>query len=110
MNRRKLKKSIRYTCGEVISESAFASAVIETENINILSEAIVDAVRLQANALKKASVSFDRQPKSFGSRAEYRKAHRAYYKKAYAALADYFNKELAEIVKKMNSALPAAEE
>lgn len=110
MKKRDLKKSIRYTCGEIASEAAFTGAVMNGGDLDLMAQVIIDAARLQAKSLEKVSVSFDRLPKDFADKAEYRKARHAYYKKAYAALVEEFNKQLAEIVKKMNSALPKVEE
>lgn len=110
MNKRELKKSIHYTCGEVAAEAAFTIVMLEGSNVELLNQAIVDAARLQDSSLRKVSISFDRRPKDFENKAEYHKERRAYYKKAYAALTDNFNKDLLEIVKKMNAALPAKEE
>lgn len=109
MNKRQLKKSIRFTCAEIASECAFTSALMENVNNELLAEAFVEAARLQGNALKKASVSFDRLPKDFPSKAAYNKARKAYYKKAYAALTSEFNNELAAIIGKMNAAVKPAE-
>lgn len=109
MNKRTIKKGILYSCGEIVSEAAFAATVLELKDPEAMSAVIVDAARLQVNSIKKVSVSFDRQPKDFANHAEYRKARRAYYRKAFKALTENFNNELLEIIKKMNAALPAAE-
>ena len=110
MNKRDIKKSIIYTCGEIASEAAFTGAVMNGGDIELMSQAIIDAAKLQSKSLTKVSVAFDRQPKDFENRKEYNKARKAYNKKAFAALTEEFNEKLLEIIKKMNSALPKVEE
>lgn len=107
MNRRNLKKLIRYACGDIAGECLFASNLIPGVNTEKLDQAIIDAAMLQTSTLSRVSIDFDKTPRDFENRAEYTKARRAYYAKAYAALKCDFNKQISEIVKEMNSALPA---
>lgn len=107
MNRRNLKKLIRCTCGDIAGECLFASNLIPQTDKATLDQAIIDAAMLQTSALKRVGIDFDKTPGDFGSRADYAKARRKYFAKAYTALKDDFNKQVMAIVKEMNSALPA---
>lgn len=107
MNRRNLKKIIRYTCGDIAGECLFASNLIPQADAAKLDQAIIDAAMLQTATLKRVGIDFDKTPGDFDTPAAYAKARRTYFAKAYAALKADFNKQVAAIVKEMNSALPA---
>lgn len=106
MNRRSLKKNIRYTCGDIAGECIFASHVIPGINNNIINQAIIDAAMLQTSTLRRISVQFDKTPSDFESLHLYNKARRDYFSKAFRSLRADFNSQLQSIVNKMNSALP----
>ncbi len=109
MNRRNLKKQISYVCGDIALECHFAANSIPGVDVKKLYQSIIDAAQLQVATVSKVSVSFDKTPGDFESRDLYNKARASYYKKAYAALLTEFNNHISEIVKQMNSALPAKE-
>lgn len=108
-NKRSLKKNIRYICGDVAAECITSSYLIPGVNKEILNSAVIKTAGLQTSSLSGANVAFDKTPSSFDNIAEYRKARKAYYSAAYKALIEKFNKQLQEIVKEMNSALPKKE-
>lgn len=106
MNRRSLKKNIRYTCGDIAGECIFASHVIPGINNDIINQAIIDAAMLQTSTLRRVSIQFDKTPSEFESRNLYYKARREYFSKAFHSLRSDFNSQLKSIVNRMNSALP----
>lgn len=107
MNRRSLKKNIRYTCGDIAGECIFASHIIPDIDLDAINQAIIDTAMLQTSTLRRVSVQFDKTPSEFESRNLYNKARREYFSKAFHSLRSDFNSQLQSIVKKMNSALPS---
>ena len=85
-NKRILKKQINYACIDMGANCIVAS--------------------VQTKTLKNINIAFDKAPRDFDSINEYKKERRQYFAKAYASLRENFNKEVEEIVKDMNAALP----
>lgn len=71
-----------------------------------LDEVEMHAAKLQALTLKHVTFAFDRTPRDFENRSEYRREAARYYKKAYRSLIAQFNKELQKIVDLLNEATP----
>ncbi len=106
-NKRTLKKSIRYTCGDIAGECIFSKYTFEHVDRDAMDCAVVKTAELQSDILSKVSVTFDKTLKSFeGNAKEYKKAHRDYFKKCYAQLWEDFTNGIEEVVKDMNAALP----
>lgn len=106
MNCKTLKKLIRYACGDIAAECIFACHYIPGVNYKKLEEAVIRTADLQTKTLKLVSVDFDKTPKDFANGSEYKKARKEYFRKAYGSLMADFNKQVEEIVKEMNEALP----
>lgn len=106
-NKRNLKKYVRYTCGALASEILLARAAFPTIQRKDVHAILSDIALLQSATITKASVSFDKKCSDFENRGQYNKARSEYYKLAYAKLFEQFNEGIENIVKKMNSALPA---
>lgn len=107
-NKRQLKKAIRYACGDIAGECYFASQTFGYDKVEEWEKIIIDAALLQAEAVNRVSVDFDKQPKDFASGKEYKKARRTYFKQVEKALADYLHSEIEKIVNEMNALLPKA--
>lgn len=105
-NKRDIKKFLKNTCGALASEIILARAAFPQVSRKDVHDIVADIARLQADALGKVSISFDKTARDFASANEYRKARAAYFAKAYAKLLENFDNTVAEIVKKMNAALP----
>lgn len=105
-NKRRLKKQIRYICGDVAAECITSIYLIPNVDKAKMRETVGDTAALQTHALLQSNVSFDKTPRDYPSLKEYNAARKAYFKKAYGALVAQFNKKLGEIVKEMNQALP----
>lgn len=106
-NKRTLKKSIRYTCGDIAGECIFAKYTFEHVDCDAMDNAILNAAELQSSSLSKISVAFDRTFKTFdGDAKAYKKARRDYFKKCFTQLWADFTMGIEEIVKEMNAALP----
>ena len=106
-NKRDLKKFVRNTCGALAAEIIFARAAFPSIEGKKVQEIVTDIARLQGDTLTKASISFDKSPRDFETRAAYHKARADYYNKAYTKLLDNFDEAVLAIVKNMNAALPA---
>ena len=105
-NKRRLKKNIHAICGDIASECAVTAAYIQGSDEKRLSEAIVKTAALLSDSMERLSISFDHTPKDFENKAEYNKARRTYYRKAYKAFSESFEKEVLEILHELNSSLP----
>lgn len=105
-NKRRLKKNIHAICSDIATECAITATYIQGCDEKRLSEAIVKTAALQADSMERLSVSFEHTPSDYDNKAEYNKARRAYYRKAYKAFGESFQKEVTEILHELNSSLP----
>jgi len=102
-NKRQLKKAITYACGEMAGECFFAQETFENTNPEDWEKIILDIALLQAEAVNRVSVDFDKVPKDFANGKEYKKARRTYFKAVEKALGKYMKEESEKIVEAMNA-------
>lgn len=105
-NKRELKKFVRNTCGSLALDMELVGQLFPEINPQDVRQVVIEAAKLQTATIRRANISFDRCPADFETRAQYNKARNAYFRKAYTALLDGFDRDIAEIVKRMNQALP----
>lgn len=105
-NKRQLKKYIRHACGDMAAELLIARTVFDGFNDNDVNAIINDIAELQVKALEDCTFAFDKARRDFDNAALYNKARAEYNKKAYRTLLGKFHTAMAEIVKKMNAAMP----
>lgn len=105
-NKRSLKKQIRYICGDIAGESLLAKVLIPGVNKDAMTDVIVKTAELQTTALCRTNVSFDKTPKDFDNKGQYRAARRKYYRQAFNKLSESFNNQILSVVKEMNAAVP----
>lgn len=108
-NKRDLKKSIKYICGDLASECVFAIELMPNIDKATMRKAIDEIAELQSSTIGHLTFSFDKTPRDFNDEKSYRKAREEYMKKAYASIEKEFNEKVEKIVKMMNSALPSTE-
>lgn len=85
-SKRSTKKQLRYTCGDLAAECILAKTFIPGVSAEEMAGIVLEIAKLQESSLKKASI--------------------ATTKEAFHAMNAEFNKGVAEVVKKMNAALP----
>ena len=102
-NKRQLKKAIGYACGEMAGECFFAQETFENTNPEAWDKIVLDIALLQAEAVNRVSVDFDKVPKDFANGREYKKARRAYFKAVEKAISSYMKEESEKIVGEMNA-------
>lgn len=105
-NKRKLKKQIRYICGDIAGECLMAKVLIPGVDKKAMTDVIVKTAELQNTALRRANISFDKTPRDFDSIGAYRAARSQYFNQAFKKLSESFNNHVLDIVKEMNSAMP----
>ncbi|MCF0213600.1 MAG: hypothetical protein HUK13_04005 [Muribaculaceae bacterium] len=105
-NKRTYRKYVTRVCGDLAGECMFAGMFDSMANQEELSKIIVEIARLQSKTFDRLNISFDKAPREFANKAEYNKAHCAYFKKAYKALSEDFAKEVQKVVDQMNKAVP----
>lgn len=98
-----MKKAIQNACGEMAGECFFAQNTFENTNPEDWDNIILDIAVLQAQAVKRVSVDFDKVPKDFENGKEYKKARRAYFKAVEKALGNFMRDESEKIVAQMNA-------
>lgn len=106
-SKRILKKQVKYICGDVALECAFALQTIPNIDKQIISDTITDVARLQTETLSKISFAFDKAALDYENKSSYNKEKSDYYRQAFTRLRVEFNEHLLKIVEKMNSALPS---
>ena len=102
-NKRQLKKAICYACGEMAGECFFAQDTFENTNPEDWDKIVLDIALLQAEAVNRVSVDFDKVPKDFANGKEYKKARRTYFKAVEKAIGSYMKEESEKIVGAMNA-------
>lgn len=105
-NKRSLKKQIRYICGDIAGESLLAKTLIPGVDKDAMTDVIVKTAELQTAALCRTNIAFDKAPKDFENKAQYRVARSRYYRQAFNKLSESFNNQILTIVKDMNAAMP----
>ena len=93
-------------CGDLAAESITAMHLIKGIDRKKLNDAVLKAARLQSHSLDNSNITFDKTPRDFANKQEYRKARRSYFAAAYRSLRENFNSQVDEIIKEMNEALP----
>ena len=104
-NKRDLKKTIRYMCGDLAVECLLAAEYLPDVDSDKMKSIVFQIADLQQHSLANCSVSFDKTAKNFDSVHDYRKAKKAYYNKTYKSFVAEYNNRVAQIVKEMNSLL-----
>lgn len=101
-SKRDLKKQIRYVCSETALTLLFSKSIVKENQQADVDKLIVEVAKLQRLGLEHLNFIFDKQPKDFANRAEYRKALKAYNHKAYTSFINEFNKRLKEILEELS--------
>lgn len=101
-SKRKLKKQIGYMCGALVNECLIVSEICTEEKQDELARLVVDLAVLLEETRSHCSFNFDKSVRDFGSKYEYNKARREYFRKAYVALHNQFNARLNELVHVLN--------
>ena len=105
-NKRNLKKAVKASAGYLAGECIFTRELVPGADKKKLNDAIIKIADMQYEAVKGASFSYDKSPRSFDSKKEYNKARRQYFAKAYDKLRKTFNNGVDEVVEMMNDAMP----
>ena len=106
-NKRTLKKEIRLICGSMAAECVMAILEIPGADQEKFDDCIRHIAELQTSVLKLVNISYPRSASSYDSKKEYAAEKSKYYKASFRKLKADFNHRLEEIIKDMNSALPA---
>lgn len=105
-NKRNLKKQIHFICGDIAGEALMAKILVPGVNKDGMTDVILKTAELQTTALCRSNIAFDKAPKDFENKAEYRVARSKYFNQAYKKLSESFNNQVLAIVKNMNAAMP----
>lgn len=105
-NKRQLKKYIHRACGDMAAELLVARALWDGFKDQEVNAIVNDIAELQVKALEDCTFAFDKARRDYDNIAAYNKARAEYNKKAYGTLLRKFHESMAEIVKKMNAAMP----
>ena len=108
-SKRLLKKLVRYMCGDIAAECIIARDVVPGIDATVMNNLVIKIAHVQSATLDKVTFAFDKVASDFENEAEYKRARSQYMKKAYRSLKIEFNKQVNEIVKEMNAALPQAQ-
>lgn len=106
-SKRTLKKQIRQVCGDIAGECITASWLIKDADRKQLEQCVIKAAQLQMSALQHVNISFDKTPKDFSTKHEYKKARKQYYKAAIKSFEKGFGQKMEEIVNDMNKSVPS---
>jgi len=104
-SKRDFKKAIQAACGSIAGECIFAQTVQEDKQEQ-WDDVIIEAAKLQQEALKRVNAHFGDKVKSYGNRKEYNKARHAFFKQNEKSLAEFFRGRLDQIVARMNELMP----
>lgn len=105
-NKRDLKKFIRNTCGNIALDIVIVGEHFSQIDKKDVEKIVMDCAVLQTTTISRLGIAFDRSEADFATKGEYTAARRKYFRRAYKALVGQFDKDVAELVKDMNRALP----
>lgn len=105
-NLRQVKKNIKNLCDDIVAECVIAETLRQNVDTKKLADVVENAIKLKYDTIRKVSVSFDKAPRDFTNKAEYKKARNKYYKKALASLDALFFKQVESMVAELNKAVP----
>jgi len=105
-NKRDLKKFIRNTCGGIALDMVIVGEHFPQIDKKDVEKIVFECAALQATTISRVGINFDRSAADFATKAEYAAARRKYFHRAYTALLGQFGKDVTELVKNMNQALP----
>ena len=108
-NKRRLKKAIKAVCGDLAGECLVARDLVPNIDTKKMEEIIFKVADLQYVTIDNVSFSFDKGEKSFGNRQEYKTERNKYFRKAFNKLTADFDKNVNDIIREMNAALPQAQ-
>ncbi len=108
-SKRNLKKLVRCMCGDMAAECIIAKTVVPGIDPDVMSALVIKIACLQDQTLRKFTFCYDKVSADFESPAAYRKARHEYMVRAYRSIKTEFNKQVDDIVKEMNAALPQAQ-
>lgn len=104
-NKRQIKKYINHVCDDVAQEilptAVCAKAITNEDAENILT----DLSHIQAKALSRLNISFDKAPEAFEKIQAYNSAKASYYRQAYNKLIDDFKNEVQNLISPVNKAI-----
>lgn len=103
-NLRTVKKNVRNYCNDLIGECIVAETINKEADVKKLADIVEETVKLKYDTLRKVSVSFDKAPRDFPNKAEYKKARKNYYKKVYRSLDSLFFKQIDQLIADLNKA------
>lgn len=93
-----LKKHINRVTAEiargVLPEAVLSGIITEDQ----AAEALTKLAELSSAAMSHISISFDKAPNAFDSKNAYNKAHAAYFRAAYAAALETYEKGVNELL------------
>lgn len=105
-NKRQLKRYIVERGNEIVTDIVIAHKIFPEIKAKDVADVITDTLELMQQSLQRTYIAYDRTPSQFENRAAYRRARHQYYSQAYRKLLEDFDASVAELVKKMNAALP----
>ncbi len=106
-NKRSLKKQIKYICGDLAGECIMARNFIPGIDAEKMNDIVFKVAALQESTLVRVTFGFDKVVADFESARAYNAARTKYFTAAYRTLINDFNNSVKEIVKEMNTQLPA---
>lgn len=105
-SKRDLKKTITNICGDLAGACIISETYMGADSDKML-QLVVAFAELQEKCVKNVTTAFDHTPADFDNNKAYRKARKAYYRAAYGKLLTDFNARVDELLKQLNSAIPA---
>ena len=105
-NKRDFKKAIRYACGDIAGECIFAEQTFEGVEPEKWDQIILNVALLQEEAVNRVGAKFDKAPKDFANKKEYKKARRTFYKGVEKEISEYMHTEIGKVAADMNSLMP----
>lgn len=106
-NKKDLKQTIRYVCGNIAGNCIYAKSYIENIDEDKMDEVVCKIALLQVNTTDKVSVKFDKSVKDFNKdKKSYLAARKKFFSQYYAGVRAEFKSALEEIVKEINALIP----
>lgn len=105
-NKRDFKKAIEAVGSSICEEMMTAYYNVKDADKDVIASSIQSILAAVENAKNNANVYFDKGVKAFGSKEEYSKSKKAFFKSLFDKIHAEFAEQLDKAVKEFNKAIP----
>lgn len=105
-NKREFKKYVGEISTSIVQDMMVVYYNIDKANREGIDKAVIEILKAGEKAIMHANVKFDKSPRAFETKNEYKKAATQFYKSLYKKVNQEFAKEINAAIATFNAAVP----